>query len=138
MGGLGYGDEEHSEDDPPEVVGKLAAELLADEIGAGFGVWGGKRVGVRGVVGEEAVEEVAWFEGVDGRGWWGVWCWWRGEGGFGDGGGVVGVDAQGALFVDVGVAHGYYDGVDGDVHHDYVEDEEANAHVGDGDDVEAA
>ena len=35
--------------------------------------------------------------------------------------GVVGVDAEAAFFVDVGVAHGYYDGVDGDVHHDDVE-----------------
>ena len=36
--------------------------------------------------------------------------------------GVVGVDAKASFFVDVGVAHGYYDRVDGDVHHDDVED----------------
>ena len=37
-------------------------------------------------------------------------------------GGVVSVDAQRAFSVDVGVAHGYDDGVDGDVHYDYVEE----------------
>lgn len=36
--------------------------------------------------------------------------------------GLVGVDAKTAFFVDVAVAHGDDDGVDGDVHHDYVED----------------
>ena len=36
LGGFGYGDEEDGEDDPPEVVGELAAELLADEVAAGF------------------------------------------------------------------------------------------------------
>lgn len=41
--------------------------------------------------------------------------------------GVVGVDAEGALFVDVGVAHGYYYRVDGDVHHYYVENLEPDA-----------
>lgn len=35
-GGLGDGDEEDGEDDPPEVVRQLAAELLADEVAAGF------------------------------------------------------------------------------------------------------
>ena len=36
LGGFCYGDEKNGEDDPPEVVGELAAELLADEIAAGF------------------------------------------------------------------------------------------------------
>ncbi len=37
LGGFCYGDEEDGQDDPPEVVGELAAELLADEVAAGFG-----------------------------------------------------------------------------------------------------
>lgn len=37
LGGFCYGDEEDGEDDPPEVVGELTAELLADEVAAGFG-----------------------------------------------------------------------------------------------------
>jgi len=53
-------------------------------------------------------------------------------------GGVVGVDAEGAFLVDVGVAHRDDDGVDGDVHHEDIEDEEADAQLGDVDDVEAA
>lgn len=36
--------------------------------------------------------------------------------------GVVGVDTEASFFVDVGIAHGYYDRVDGNVHHDNVED----------------
>jgi hypothetical protein len=48
---------------------------------------------------------------------------------------VVGVDSQTAFFIDVGVAHGYYDGVDGDVHHYYVEELEAYTEGGDGDDL---
>ena len=60
MGGFGYGDEEDGEDNPPEIVGELAAELLADEVAAGFG--GSDRgAGVGAVVCHgafEAVEEV--------------------------------------------------------------------------------
>ena len=37
LGGFCYGDEEDGEDDPPEVVGQLAAELLADKVAARFG-----------------------------------------------------------------------------------------------------
>ena len=37
LGGFCYGDEEDGQDDPPEVVGKLAAQLLADKVAAGFG-----------------------------------------------------------------------------------------------------
>jgi len=36
------------------------------------------------------------------------------------------------------VAHGYYDRVDGDIHHDYVEDLKADTEGRDVDDVEAA
>ena len=36
LGGFCYGDEEDSEDDPPQVVSELAAELLADEVAARF------------------------------------------------------------------------------------------------------
>ena len=55
-----------------------------------------------------------------------------------DRGRVVGVDAEGALLVDVAVAHRDDDRVHADVHHDDVEDEQADAEVGNGDDVEAA
>ena len=36
--------------------------------------------------------------------------------------GVIGVNAEASFFVDVGIAHGYYDRVNGYVHHDNVED----------------
>ena len=108
MGGFGDGDEEDGEDDPPEVVGELAAELLADEVAAGFGAGAGVTV-VTSHGAFEAAEEV----------WVVVVC---GVLFLGFGLGVVGVDAEAAFFVDVGVAHGYDDGVDGDVHHDDVED----------------
>lgn len=52
--------------------------------------------------------------------------------------GLLRVDAETAFFIDVTVAHGDDDGVDGNIHHYYVEDEEANAEVGDGDNVKAA
>lgn len=123
LAGFGDGDEEHGEDDPPEVVGELAAELLADEVAAGFAVEGLLASG-KASVGEAAFE--ACEEGF----------LWRGGGGID--GGVVGVDAEGAFLVDVGVAHRDDDGVDGDVHHDDVEDEEADAELGDVDDIEAA
>ena len=108
MGGFGDGDEEDGEDDPPEVVGELAAELLADEVAPGFGAGAGVTV-VTSHGAFEAAEEV----------WVVVVC---GVLFLGFGLGVVGVDAEAAFFVDVGVAHGYYDGVDGDVHHDDVKD----------------
>ena len=50
--------------------------------------------------------------------------------------GVVSIDAQASLFVDVGVAHRYEDRVSGDVHHDYIEDQETNAETGYGHHVE--
>lgn len=105
MGGFGYGDKEDGEDNPPEVVGKLAAELLADKVAAGFS--SRVRVVCHGTF--EAVEEV-WVVVIGGVLFLGFRL------------GVVGVNAEAAFFVDVGVAHGYYDGVDGDVHHDDVED----------------
>lgn len=61
LGGLGDGDEEHGEHDPPEVVGELAAELLADEVAAGFAVQG-----LRGP-GEASLGEAA-FEACE-EGW---------------------------------------------------------------------
>ena len=52
--------------------------------------------------------------------------------------GIIGVDAEAAFFVDVGVAHRYHNGVDGDVHHDHIENQKANPQVGNGDHVESA
>ena len=104
MGGFSYGDEEDSEDDPPEVVGELAAELLADEVPPRFG----PGAGAIGHGAFEAAEEV-WIVVVCGVLFLDL------------GLGVVGVDTEAAFFVDVGIAHGYYDGVNGYVHHDDVE-----------------
>ncbi len=50
---------------------------------------------------------------------------------------VVGIDAQGSFFIDIGITHGDDDWIDRDVHHNHIEDEEANAKVGDGDNIEA-
>ena len=50
-GGFRDGDEEDGEDDPPEVVGQLAAELLPDEVASGFhggGLGGGALTLTRG------------------------------------------------------------------------------------------
>lgn len=58
------------------------------------------------------------------------WGWGRRD--------ITRVNAQTAFFVDVAVAHGDHDGVSGDIHHNYIEDLEADAQVGDGDNVEAA
>lgn len=49
-----------------------------------------------------------------------------------------GVDPQTAFFVDVGVAHGDDNGVHGDIHHDNIQDLQADAKARDADDVEAA
>ena len=125
LGGFGYGDEEDGEDDPPEVVGELAAELLADEVAAGFSGSDCCSAGVGAVVCHgafQAVEEVLVVVAVVGGGGGGVGVVIGGVLFLGFGLGVVGVDAEAAFFIDVGVAHGYYDGVDGDVHHDDVED----------------
>ena len=119
---LGDGDEEDREDDPPEIVGELAAELLADEVAAGLGGDACGLVSV-GCKAPFQVSEVGVFRMGSGGG---VEGW------------VVGVDAEGALLVDVGVAHGDDYGVDGDVHHEDVENEEADAELGDVDDIEAA
>ena len=85
-------------------MGQLAAELLTDEVAAGFS----SRSGVMSHGAFEAAEEI-WIVVVR-RVLFLGFCL-----------GVVSVDAKASLFVDVGVAHGYYDRVDGDIHHDDVE-----------------
>lgn len=52
--------------------------------------------------------------------------------------GLIRVDAKTAFFVDVAVAHGDNDRINGNVHHDYVKNEEADAEAGDGDNVKAS
>lgn len=114
LAGLGDGDEQHGEHDPPQVVRQLAAELLPDEVAA--------RLFGRGLPGEapaQASHELTTRGCVAGvvavvvaRP------------------GLVGVDAQTAFFVDVGVSHRDHYGVHADVHHQDVEDEKANAEVG--------
>lgn len=93
---------------------QLTAQLLADEIRARFGPVS--------AVGCHAAAEVA-EEGTLGVEEAGVR--------------VVSVDAKAAFFVDVAIAHGDDDGVDGDVHHNYVEDEQADAELADGNYVES-
>ena len=117
-------DEEDCENDPPHIVRELAAELLADELAVGFEA----RARFRGHGALDPAEDgfsVAGGLCLSGceELFLGLW--------------IVGVDAEGALFVDVGIAHGDDDGVDADVHHDYVEDQQADAQAGDCDDVEA-
>lgn len=51
--------------------------------------------------------------------------------------GVIGVDAQAALFVDVGVADRDDDWVYADIHHHDVKELQRQPRIGDGDDVEA-
>lgn len=138
LGGFGDGDEEHGEDDPPDVVGELAAELLADEVGAGFVPAGGESVVVAaGVgVGRQDAPDVA--EGVAALkafcsialdvSYWSFYLRRR----------VIGVNSQGPFFVNIGVTDGDHDGIDGNIHHNHVKDEKANAEVGDGNNVKAA
>ena len=52
--------------------------------------------------------------------------------------GFISIYPERALFVDVGMAHGYYDRVDGDIHHYHVQNLQADAKRCDGDNVEAA
>jgi hypothetical protein len=48
---------------------------------------------------------------------------------------IIAINSETTFFVDIGVTHGYYDGVDGDVHHDYVEELETYTQRGDGYDL---
>lgn len=114
LAGLGDGDEEDREGDPPEVVGELATELLADEVAAAlFGA-----VGLAGRGGEGA------FQGAEDGGGFGGGGFALGVEGTVGWGGVFRVDAEGAFFVDVRVADGEGDGEGGDVHHQDVQSEE--------------
>ena len=121
LAGFGDGDEEDCEHDPPRVVRQLAAELLPDEVTAGF--FG------RGLPGEapaQASHELATRGFVAG-----VVVVVAGPA-------LVGVDAQTAFFVDVGVSHRDHYGVHADVHHQDVEHQEANAEVGNWHDIKAS
>ena len=108
------GDEEDGENDPPYVVSQLTAKLLADEVTSRLRGPSLIREGPLKAAKEPLISHGLFFRV-----------------------GVVGIDAQASLFVDVGVAHCYEDRVCGDVHHDYVEDQEANAETGYGYDVES-
>lgn len=124
MGAFDGEDDEDGEGDPPRVVRQLGAQLLPHEIRPilslrrrrrrGGAATGRAPKGVQHAGGH--VETFCVVAVVR----------------------VVGEDAEAALFVHVGVAHGDDDGVGGYVHHDYVEELQAYAQVGDGDDVEAA
>ena len=106
--GFNHIDKEHGEDDPPKIVRELTAELLPDEIASALA---GSLLGCHSslqTADKSRLLEVAFFFAV-----------LRVLGGDG---GVIGVDAQGALFVDVGVAHRYDNGVDAYVHHYDVKD----------------
>jgi hypothetical protein len=125
---LDTGDEQHGEHQPPQIMRELPTDLLPDELraralGASGCAWkwiaesGGDAFAQRGHDGGEA------------RGSLDV---------VGVGYGVLSVDTERTLFVDVGVAHGYHDGVHGNVHHDYVEHLQPDAEAGNRNYVEAA
>lgn len=145
-------DDEEREDEPPQVVGELAPDLLADEGDAAVVVCVLWRA-----AGADAVERHCCFEAlvevlphccrgarcdpsetgsaVDvGRGEeevaalanLGVQCRR-----------VVFVDAERSLLVDVGVAHGDGHGEDGDVHHDHIKKLNSGIQARDGYDGEA-
>lgn len=119
LAGFGDGNEEDGEHNPPQVVRQLASKLLPDEIAA-------RLLGHR-VPGEapaQAAHELAARGLVAGV----VFA----------GPALVGIDSETAFFVDVGVSHRDDYRVHADVHHQDVQDEEANAEVGNRDDVEAS
>ena len=109
-----YTNKEDGEGDPPDIMPELAAELLPDEVLVGPGVAGAFVVGVTAVHTCDGAFDAVYELGAAGVGF-----------GVSSGGGVVGglfgfvfgEDAEGAFFVDVGVADCHCDGEGGDVHH---------------------
>lgn len=112
--GLGYCNEQHCEHKYPDVVGDLRPKLLSYKISSGF-------LG-RGMCCEPASHS---FEertlGV-------LTLLHR----------IVGIDTQTPFFVDVAVSHSNHHRVDGDIHHDDVEYQKANAKFCNCDDIETA
>ncbi len=51
---------------------------------------------------------------------------------------VVGVDAERALFVDVGMSHGDYHGIHRDIHHDNIENLKTDAETANIDYIESS
>lgn len=146
LGGFGDGDEEDGKDDPPDVMGELAAQLLADEVGAGFlggGVEVRRVVVVGGAVGvgredsSDCAECVIAVNASSGAAFSTVGNCVR-KRSFCFRPGVVGIYTKRPFFVYVGVTHSDDDGIDGNIHHDHVEDEEANAKTSNGNNIEAA
>lgn len=117
-------------------MGQLAAKLLAYEVAASFNS-GGLRVvlGVDSHAAFEAGDEGILFAGgtLDRVGV----CAIR-VGRVGVGFGIFGIYAETAFLIDIAVAYGDDNGVDGDVHHYHIKDQEANAEFADRNNVEAA
>ena len=106
MAGLRDDDEENGKDDPPKIVSELAAELLADEVASWLFV---PRTSAQAVS-----EDGKWIMSI-GIIIWNIGC------------GVIGVDAEGTFFVDIGIAHSDGNRVDVYVHHNNVENKETYA-----------
>src|SRR5688572_627759 len=159
MARLDKDDEQDSKDKPPKIVRELAADLLADKVYAAAILATLPRS-----LNADTVEGHCTFHGVsnDRTGlptteelaFVGLSCRWNNEGVLGAGVGVcelngsvslsrcrqslvVAVDAERALFVDIGCAHGDDDWVDGNIHHDEVDDLHGNVQVGKWEDDEA-
>ena len=73
LGCFRNGDEEHGEDDPPEIMGELGAELLPYEVGAGFARSSSRTTaGASGPGGEDTFECSEGGGALEGRG---CGCW---------------------------------------------------------------
>ena len=129
--------EEDCKNNPPDIVSELTTKLLSYEVGPRFLTARAYSVmtaiiGVRRKDASDSGDGVAALYPASFL----IYCGCHGgvRGRFG----VISIDTKGALFVDVGIAHGNDNRINGNVHHYHVENEKSNTKIGDRNDIKAA